>query len=241
MHPETVQELVTTAFCLEVIADKPGCTTRYVDLPDKPFHDFIIAAINSGKFFRKLAFDVFDNRNPSIFKYFVPALSEVNLHKSSKTINFGLLEVMFATVYARLQCNDKQKIIDKIVDVMKKESPEDVQNLLAARKIAWKSSTKSYKKDFSGEQFQESKSPYEFYMALMQKYDNDTGHHQWANQFKQGLPILKAFFDDFMHSKSLLDNIKFSYQNIREKYPNIKIGIVADMCAAALFLSLSFK
>ncbi|MBL7147848.1 MAG: hypothetical protein ISS82_03420 [Nanoarchaeota archaeon] len=134
MNPDKLQDLVTIAFCIEAISDKKGCTTRYTDLHGKPLENFIIAGINTGKYFRELASDILNNKNPNIFDYFVPALKACNLYKSQKTINFGLLEIMFPTVYARLISENSSEVIGNIINLMKKENTEDVQNLINAKR-----------------------------------------------------------------------------------------------------------
>lgn len=242
LNPDNIQDLVVKAFCVEAISDKKGCTTRYVDLDNKPLLDFVIAGINVGKYFRSLASDIQKNTNPLIFKHYLPALNNSNLHKSQKTINFGLLEIMFPVVYARMISNLHSHVMDNIINIMKKENTKDVENLIMARKEAWKTSIDKEKRDFDGSKFNSFKSPYEFYMALMNVYGEDSSNYQWASEYKKGLPILRKFFNNFMLSnKPLLEEIKDSFNQIRDENPSTRLGIIADMCAAAIFLYLSYK
>jgi hypothetical protein len=240
MKPEQVQNLVTQAFCLEAISDKDGCTSRYVDMPGKSLKKFIIAGINSGQYFRLLAED-FKKRdgNIDIFNYFCPAITDSN---KGKFINFGLLEIMFPTVYARLSEDDLSLVIPTIVEVMKKENNQDITHMLNARAIAWQTAVKASKRDFDGTPFMNAKSPFDFYMMLMDKYDESHSNFQWAKQYKKGLPILRTFFEDFRSSdQDVLEKIKNSFNRIRPNNPKMNIGIIADMCAAALFLHLSYE
>src|SRR5436190_2983869 len=102
LSPSNVQELVTKAFIIEAITDKPGCTTRYQDLPGKPLQDFVLAGINSSEAFRIFTKAWQDNPKTLVYSYNLTALKSANKHKSAKYINFGLLEIMFPVVAGRL-------------------------------------------------------------------------------------------------------------------------------------------
>jgi hypothetical protein len=235
MDPDKVQDFVTMAFCLEAISDKEGCTTRFSDIPGKPLESFIRSGIKSGKFFRLLASEMKDK--PDIFGHLVETIIE---SRGSKTINFGLLEIMFPAVYARILCNDREKVVDTILSIMKKDNQRDAMNLIEARKEAWKTSVNENKRDFSGQEFREARSPYRLYMMLMKRCPEGDSNCQWAEQYERGLPLLRAFFEDFK-GKQLLEQVKASFDRIRLENPDLRLGIIADMCAAAIFLHLSFE
>ncbi len=240
LNPDMVQDFVSLAFCLEAISDKEGCTSRYKDLEGKPLHDFIIAGISSGKYFAKVAADISNKRKVPIFNYFVPAIRDSS-KLTSKTVNFGLLEIMFPVVYARMLCEEMEVVIYKIIELMKRDCRDDVVNLIEARKEAWKTSTTQYKKKFSGKEFSTAKSPFEFYMMHLKVSAPSKSDYQWAEHYKNGLPILHFFLDSFSNMKKpILEEIKLSFNSIRKRYPEVKVGIIADMCAAALFLHLSY-
>jgi hypothetical protein len=239
VKPKHVQNLVTQAFCLEAISDKKGCTSRYVDMPGKPLKKFIIAGIKSGQYFRLFAEDFKKHDgNIDIFHYFCPTISDSN---KGKFINMGLLEIMFPTVYARLTEDDPSLVVPTIVEVMKKENNQDVRNMLDTRAIAWRTSVKPSKRDFDATPLMNEKSPFDFYMTMMGRYEESHSNFQWAKQYKEGLPILRRFFEDFRGSdQDLLDNVRDSFNQIRPDNPEMNIGIIADMCAAAIFLHLSY-
>lgn len=241
LTPDDIQDLVTIAFCLEPLADKPGCTTRFVDLPGKPLTDFVIAGINSGRHFRALAKDVGENPETDIFAHFVPALVATNAHKSAKTINFGLLEIMFAVVYARLHTNDPDQMVDQISAALRRPNQRDVLYLIAARKEAWQSSEKEDRKFFPGDDFVDAASPYDFYLRLLKTYPPDHANHQWATQFTTGLP---AFCEARAALKARpadpLGALAEAFRQTKVKDSTLKNGIIADMGAAALFVHLSF-
>lgn len=241
LSPDDIQNLVTIAFCLEPLADKPGCTTRAFDLPDKPLTDFIIAGVNVGHYFRALAQDVRQSSTTDIFSHFVPALVASNTYKSPKTVNFGLLEIMFPVVYARLTVDDPGAIADQTVALMKRPNNRDVQHLIAARKEAWKSSAQEDKKFFTGDGFLDAASPYDFYLRLLDSYPPNNSNHQWAAQYKNGLPAFRdALACLLARPGDPLAAIAESFRRIKMKDPELKNGIIADMGCAALFVHYSF-
>ena len=239
LTPDSIQDLVTIAFCLEPLSDKPGCTTRFVDLPNRPLTDFIVSGINAGKFFRFFAQDIIDGKDPDIFFYHPTALLSSNQFKSSKIVNFGLLEIMFPAVYARMHCDIRDGVVDALLDSVKKHRPTEVRHLCDARKIAWKTSEKSEKTTFTGDEFLHTTSVHEFYEALYSHYPSDSSNHQWAEQYRLGLPIVREALE-CLEKMPVLRALEVSYTSIHKAHPEWKVGIVADMCAAALFIHLSF-
>lgn len=242
LTPDTIQDLVTIAFCLEPLADKPGCTTRFVDLPERPLADFIIAGINSGKYFRAVALEVLGKKSPGIFGHYVEALQGSNAYKSAKTVNFGLLEIMFPAVFARLQCDYEYAVVDKMIEVMKSERPEEVAQMIQARRVAWQTSSDAGKKNFTGDEFAHVLSPYEFYLMLRDHYPPGNSNHQWAEQYRQGLPIIRATITGLAQNQDApLEVLSQVFNRVAQGQPDLRKGIVADMCATGLFLHLSYR
>jgi hypothetical protein len=242
LSPDEVATLVQKAFCLEVLADKKDCTSRYVDLPGKPLEDFIIAAINVGPVFGKLASDFLADK-AGIFSYQTEALKVSNNHKSGKYINFGLLEIMSPTVIARLSSNDPKKVVAQIIEVMKAGNKTDVKHMIAARHLGWGSSVKRETKlaELTNEVIKAT-SPYNFYETIARSNVPNSSAQQWSSHYLAGQPWLKAQFDYLQtHDEPLLERIKNAFEPVRAAIPDIKIGILADMSAAAIFLHLSFK
>lgn len=230
-----VRDLVAKAFVIEAITDKPGCTTRYQDLEGKPLQDFIHAGINASRYFE------LKSNKDDIFTHFPEALLASNTHKSTKYINFGLLEIMFPAVVARLQCDSPKKVVNQIVNKMKHKSNNDVQAMLECRRIAWQTSTTEYKRHFSVKDYQEVSSPYDFYMKLLSDFNENTSNYQWALQYKLGLPILREFFDSYMSRDEYIETTKTVFRNTTKLFPEVGVGTQADMCAAALFLYFSYN
>lgn len=240
LDPDEIQNLVTLAFALEPLAEKPGCTSRLVDLPGKPLSDFIITGINVGKFFRLHAQDTLANAEACIFTYFLAALKSANRYKSPKTLNFGLLEIMFPVVSARLHVASVDEVVDCTIQLMQRVSSADVRALIDARKEAWKSSQQEGKRAFDGKVFAHAVSPFAFYELLYAAYPKDSSNNQWAMQYMEGLPVLRQFLDGLLNTTDALASIARTYIHVVNDMPELKKGIIADMAAAALFIHYSF-
>lgn len=237
--PDDIQRLVTIAFTLEAISDKDECTTRYVDLPGKPLQDFLIAGINVGKHFRSLSDDVAqEGENVEMFRCFVAALRESNANKSSKYVNFGLLESMFATVAARLLSDSGHGAIERMTQLIHREVPADVHHLLDARKVAWSTSTNDEERKYDDSASRSLSSVANFYRKLTQTFGSDTSHHQWSTHALQGFPILRKTYDALQAGSDILQTIPLIHRSLRAEYPTMRIGILADYSAAAIFLHL---
>ena len=90
MTADDIQRWVEIAFTLEALSDKPGCTTRWEDLPGKPLSDFLIAGINVGPHFRRAVQKQLDDTNAPIFSEYVAAMKGANENKGPNTVNIGL-------------------------------------------------------------------------------------------------------------------------------------------------------
>lgn len=240
LSPDDIQDLVTKAFALEAITDKPGCTTRYQDLPGKPLPGFVIAGINTGRYFRQFAANRLQGSTLGIYGYGLDALQNSNRHKSPKYINFGLLEIMFPTVAARLATDDARAVIDTILSLIKTSKQADVAHLMDMRTMAWSTSQTVHKAAFTAEKYMHHNSVWDLYMALYADYPLGNSNHEWAGQFQRGLPILRSFFATYLEAGEVLDSTKQIFLKERAANPDVAVGILADMCAVAIFLWLSF-
>ncbi|MBL7147849.1 MAG: hypothetical protein ISS82_03425 [Nanoarchaeota archaeon] len=110
------------------------------------------------------------------------------------------------------------------------------------REEAWKTSINQSKINFTGEDYKNIKSPYNCYMNLMENLPENNSGHQWSKEYQKGLPIIKTFFNNFSSSdKQLIEEIKNTFNQIRTENQDMKIGVIADMCAVAIFLYLSYN
>lgn len=239
---ESTALLVQKALVLEPLADKRGCTSRHIDLPGRPLESFVLAGINVGPVFREYSEDWLAGGEKRLFHHFVRALEASSEHASGKYVNFGLLEILFPTVAARLICNDPDKVVATIIQLMREAPQSDVTALIQARELGWKTSEKRAAKlaDLTPT-VRRSTTPFAFYEALLAKGPYGSTE-QWVRQYQQGLPLLAEQFDLLRSQKegSLLDKIANAYNQVYEQHSDIRVGILADMCAAAIFLYLSY-
>lgn len=239
LSPDEIQRIVTIAFTLEAISDKDECTTRYVDLPGKPLQDFLIAGINVGKHFRSLAEDVArEGERVEIYRHFVSALRDANANKSAKFVNFGLLESMFATVAARLLSDSGAEVPQRLRMLFDRPIAADVLHLLDARKLAWSTSSNDAKKNFDDSPSRHLASLGEFYRQLTQMFGPETSNYQWGKHIADGFPVLRTTYAALHECEDVLRAIPDIHRTLRKEFPHMKIGILADWSAAAIFLHL---
>lgn len=242
LTPEKIQDLVTISFCLEPLTEKEGCTTRTKDLPGKPLTDFMITGINIGKYFRFFTEDIINDPKTPVFAYCMEALENANHYKSPKIINFGLIQIMFLVVKARILENRPEYIIDKISQILREDSKLNVQYLLDGCKKAWKTSKHDTKRNFEVNEYKDLVSLYDLYSQLEQNYPKDDSRHQWSNEFMNKFKILSFMLSELENqTEDYLIILSNAFHTIKEENPGLKIGIIADFCAAALFLHLSYQ
>ena len=241
LTPANIARLVEHACAIEVSAEKEGCVTFTRSIDGRSGQDFLVAAMNTAPYYEKLARRVAADPRMPIFSYFPQALSHANENKSEKTVNFGILEVMFQAVYARLLTSDPEKVVDIMIALTKREQPLDVQYLLTAREMAWKSSRKEEKRDFNSAPFAHLNSVRAFYGALVDNFPANSSNHQWGAEFLNGLPAIRAYLSGLDKNPKYRESIEKTYRELHRDRPETKVGILADMAAAALFLRLSFN
>jgi hypothetical protein len=235
--------LVQKAFVLEAIADKPGCTTRYKDLEGKPLEDFIIAGLNVGPSFEAFAKRWLDDpKENEIFSHQLRALKVSTTHKSAKFISMGLLELMFPFVAARIRCDDPGKVIDVAHDLLAQAPRADVEHLIEVRKYGWaRSKNKEAKLKELKTDVVESKNPGEFYTRFLNHQELVPAAYQWGKHYADKHPFIRQQFEYLQNSSGpLLDRIREAFIPMQKENPDIKIGILADASAVAIFLHLSF-
>lgn len=239
---ESTALLVQKALVLEPLADKSDCTTRFTDLPGRPLTNFVLAGINVGPVFDQFCRERLKATEPRLFHYFVAALKASNRHTSGKFVNFGLLEIMFPAVAARLACDNPDEVVPVMIDLMKQAPQSDVAEMVWARELAWSTSEKREAKlaDLTPH-VRAARSPYEFYERLVEGTPHGSTA-EWVANYQAGLPLLADQFNAMRRHQhaDLLIGVKEAYEAARRNYADIRVGILADMSAAATFLYLSF-
>jgi hypothetical protein len=79
-----------------------------------------------------------------------------------------------------------------------------------------------------------------FYTKLRATYPVSSSNYQWAEQYYQELSIIRATVERLRQQDDILETLKSVYLDYKKQQPDLKMGIIADMCAAGLFLYLSF-
>ncbi|HSX33139.1 MAG TPA: hypothetical protein VLF91_02265 [Candidatus Saccharimonadales bacterium] len=241
LTPQTTALLVQRALVLEPLADKQDCTTRFVDLPNRPLENFVLAGINVGPVFEEFGRDWLAGGETRLFHRFVDALEVSNEHGSGKFVNFGLLEILFPAVAARIVCREPEQMVPTIIDLMEQAPASDVAEMVRARELAWSTSEKrdAKLKDLTPA-VRAAEHPYDFYERVVQG-DPHGSTAEWVDNYKQGLPLLGEQFEALRTHPpaSMLDKIQAAYDAVRAKNPGVRTGILADMSAAAIFLYLS--
>lgn len=245
LTPEAVALLVQKALVLEPLADKKGCTSRHIDLPGRPLESFVIAGINVGPIFREYSTDWLSGGEQRLYHYFVRGLQASREHATGKYVNFGLLEILFPTVAARLSCDDPDEVVPTLIRLMHAAPKSDVEAMIEARELGWVTSEKREAKlaDLTPA-VRQAASPFAFYEAMLANTNSAYGStEQWILHYQRGLPLLSAQFNLLRAQKegSLLDKIATAYNQVYEENSDIRVGIMADMCAAAIFLYLSYS
>ena len=239
IDPHELQRQVELAFVLEATIPKEQCTSRYQDIgPKQRYEDFVISAINSGKYFFELAERM--NRSQTQPKPFYDlaykALIESQKQRSGKIVNYGLLEVMFPVAVARYVYNeDGHGALDFIPQVLQATSEEDVKFVAAMRKLIYSRSDKQFKRGFPFNE--EGRNVFEHYQ-----------HHQtiaheasrlFVRELIEGMPLTRLIYNHLTQAdKPLTERVNEGF-NKAHSLLRLPYGALADFTAAALFLFIS--
>jgi hypothetical protein len=149
---------------------------------------------------------------------------------------------MFPVVAARLICEDPKDIVKTVIKIMQDGTKKDVEYMLVAREKAWATSEKQQQKAQETSYAKEALLPFEFYRLLAEEAPPESSSRQWSQHYMDGLPWLQQQLDYLQNhlDEPILDRIKQAFDPVRSGNPETKVGILADMCAAAVFLHLSF-
>jgi len=243
--PETIRKLVELAFVIEPLLDKADCTTRFQDIPGKTIYDFVISGLNVGCVFEEYAKSVLYENNNQLLSHFEEAVRISNEYKNPKLINIGLLEFMFVTVKARLTSSNLEENLTNLKETVKKTTNVDVQNQYEVFVNALGTSQKDKKKNSWISTYRKllsSTNLYDYYVRAEQAFpDKETANYQVPHQYVAGFPILREYATNIDENIGLIKSIETTYNKLHSKHPEIKIGILADFSAAAVFLYLSWQ
>ncbi|MFA5776449.1 MAG: triphosphoribosyl-dephospho-CoA synthase [Patescibacteria group bacterium] len=244
ISPKIIRQITQIALVLEPILDKDGCTTRYTDLPDKSLKDFLIAAVNVGEIIEQHAEEVI-NGDGGIFLKLTEAMEASNEYKESKNINFGLLVFIFIAIKARVMSSNVLETINIMKTQLETSTNKDVQDYMNGWKINIKTTTKNYKVQKTNENtkfFDEATSLKVLFERGLKVFSNPklTGY-QFCKENVDGYPLLKKFVTEINEKQGIITSLENTYDFIHRENPDLSVGMLADLCAAAFFLHLSFQ
>lgn len=243
--PGIIRKLVEIAFAIEPLLIKQDCTTRLEDLPGKTIYDFILSGLNVGSVFEDYARSVIKENNTELFSHFQKAVDVSNEYKHKKLINIGLLEFMFIGVKARIISGNLDECLQNLKVVCINSNNKDVLNEYEVFVKALSSSKNSEKKAIWMETYKKFigyENIYEYYIHARNAFpDISTANYQVANEYVEGFPMIQKYITNIDEELGLIKSIENTYDLLHREKPEIKIGILADFSAVAIFLYLSYQ
>jgi len=262
---EEVGRISQISFVLEPIAEKPGLTTRTKDLNSNlKLENFLVAGINVGDAFRKLAERIYENNNlPITYDLALQAQKDSFKNRIGTRLIYGGIISLFPLIITqlRIQSTDPYEILDNIEGVLKQTHKEDTLYLQKLENFAY-----SHHKNHSKYMFtikDDYKNIFDYYEkdllniqipTSLEKAGFSTRAQQWSDRAKtgssnkeilNGYPILRSmlniFFNDIKKNKSLgvsetAEEIDFL---IRKAFPDVHIQWLADLHVCLLYLIFS--
>jgi hypothetical protein len=242
---QDIRRLSEITFVLEPIIDKKDCTTRFKDLPGKPLADFLIAGINVGETLEDYADSVIKDGNNQIYSHYVKALKESNKFKAKKYINLGLIEVLLVVIQARLTFKNLDQALNGFIKLLKNSPKQDLQNYQNAFHLAWATSKNRIKQErliAFDEISSKANNMYERFLQITKSFpEPDFSSYQVSLEYVKGFPTIKRFISEIDEDKGLISSIQDTFNALHEEDPIIKVGWLADLSAAAIFLYLSYQ
>ena len=227
-----IMHYVILASVLEPIPEKKGCTTRKNDWQDKSkLEYFLISGVNIGRVFYELAERIKDNnyKQPNlIYDLAYKAQKESSKMRKGGKINFGIIELMIPIVATQIieQRNDIS-VLDKVEEILKKTTEEDIKYHYKFRKIA-----RAVSKQFPSTTVYNVSNLYEYYKLDKNELENNV-HKEYITKFeriKQAYSILESKYEE----GNLLDISIIAYDSILKDCNNYS-GLAADYICVALY------
>ncbi|MDE1850939.1 MAG: hypothetical protein KGH54_04075 [Candidatus Micrarchaeota archaeon] len=247
--PERICINVMLAGALEPIADKKGCTTRYVDLkPSKSLELFVAAGVSSGPAFAHLAQHVIvSGKAQGAYRYFHEAQALSKIKRSGGKVNQGIIELLTPIVAAQALFDptfrrDYRFILNKAREVMILTSKEDVRWLIETKKLANRLSCFD-RYPVAEHEVESVIDYYEEELRLESARGNLKGM-QFNMQFLEGFEGVRIAYDAMAASKKQKISEKGveAYEALHWRYTceEMGVGTFADIIAATLYLYISY-
>lgn len=223
------------ACILEPLPEKNGCTTRKSDWQDKSkLEYFLISGVSSGKVFYELVERIKENnyKQPNLlYDLAYKAQKESFKNRKGGKINFGIIELMIPIISTQIieQKNDIS-ILDKVEEVLKKTTKEDVQYHYDFRKIA-----RNVSREYPNTNNYNTSNLYDYYKLDKNELENNV-HKEYITKFRR---IKKAYtiMEEKYNDGNLLDISIVAYNSIL-KDCNGYSGLAADFICVALYFYL---
>ena len=245
-NPKETRRFITLACALEPLSDKIGCTTRTTDISRHlKLEYFITGAINIGDAFEDLSKKVLEkgHQPPLIYDLAYQAQADCKKNREGGRINQGIIEMLVPIVTAQMIFDFEYKlsaeeILIKAKGVMQNTSPEDVQELIKMKKLAYELC--EYK-DREVPQYGEVTNVYDYYLKDLQnsKRPISIKHNE---EFVLGFPTIKKIYNIIIDSNKRGFNRKVeeAYAQIRKsEHSEVSVGLTADCTAVGIYLILS--
>lgn len=232
MESTEIMTNVILSSVLEAIPNKIGCTSKLYDWQAKSkFEYFLIAGVNIGKCFYNLSERIINNnyKQPLIYDIAYIAQQESLKNRNGGKINFGIIELFVPIITTQVLFNDNSiNVLDRVEDVLKHTTKEDVKYHLLFRQLAH-SVSKSLPNitDFNVENM------YQYY-ELDKGYENLI-HKEYITRF----PTIKTVYKYLsQHKQRLMDATIEIYDIILDKC-NGYCGLAADYICIGLYFILN--
>ncbi len=217
---------------LEPIPEKKGCTTRKNDWQDKSkLEYFLISGVNVGRVFYELSERIKKNnyQQPDlIYDLAYKAQKESLKMRKGGKINFGIIELMIPIVATQIiEQRTDISILDKVEEILKKTTEEDVKFHYKFRKIA-----RDVSKQFPSTAVYNVSNLYEYYKFDKNELENNV-HKEYITKFeriKQAYSLLETKYEE----GNLLDISIIAYNQILKDCNNYS-GLAADYICVALY------
>jgi hypothetical protein len=246
---EDIARKFMLASALEPIADKPGCTTRFVDVKEsKKLEYFVAAGINSGFAIKHIAEYIAMHKTIAGAYALLPeAIVASKLNRFGGKINQGILELIVPIIAVELMYPDIAQHgaiewLQKASFILKATTSSDVRNLIIAKELGNKISNVELKYPVRKHR---ACCVFDYYAQETEvevQVGNTTGvlHNR---QFVDGFSDIAAMMQIMNDSpvERLTEKVEEAYRFIRQKNGTEKgVGLMADQCALCIYLYISF-
>ena len=245
---EEVARKFMLAGALEPLADKPGCTTRFVDLKDsKNLELFVAAAINSGFAVKRFVDHLIEKKTMvGAYQFLIEAVIASKFNRYYGKINEGILEAGWPIIagqiifYEEIK-NNPYDVLPRASELLKKTSPADVLNLIRAKEL---SNQISGVADKYPVRRHDVDAVFDYYRAEVEAESKGDAltevlhNRQFIDGFTDIGEMLKVI--NQQPAGRLIDKTVPAYNYVREKYHDkIGVGLAADFCAICLYLYIA--